>query len=258
VTDGASARAHLSAPIAAAILVREGIEPILQLTCRDRNRIALQGDLMGAAASGVRNILMLTGDDPKAGDQPDTKPVFDVDSTTLTKMARDLRDKGELPSGRKVTGRADFFLGAADLPIDPPPGWTPDKLAAKIAAGAEFAQTQFCMDAGVARRYAARLAEHAATRGLFLLIGIAPLRSAKSARWMKANLYGTIIPDAYVERLEQAADPAVEGQRIAVELIEELATIPGIAGVHVMAPANDAAVPGVIAQARQRLLRRSP
>ena len=253
VTDGASARAHLSAPIAAAILAREGIEPILQLTCRDRNRIALQADLMGAAACGVRNLLCLTGDDPKAGDQPETKPVFDVDSTALTRMARDLRDKNELPSGRKVAGSAPFFLGAADAPIDPPAGWAPDKLAAKIAAGAEFAQTQFCMDAGIARRYAERLNEHTATRGFFLLIGIAPLRSAKSARWMKENLFGTIIPDAFVERLEKAADPAAEGQRIAIELIAELATIPGVAGVHVMAPANEGAVPAVITEARKRL-----
>src|SRR4051794_37622142 len=148
VTDGASARAHLSAPIAAAILVQDGIEPILQLTCRDRNRIALQADLMGAAASGVHNLLLLTGDDPKAGDQPETKPVFDVDSTALTAMAKALRDRGELPSGRKVAGEARFFLGAADVPIDPPPGWQPTKLAAKVAAGAQFAQTQFCMDAG--------------------------------------------------------------------------------------------------------------
>ena len=253
VTDGASARAHLSAPIAAAILVREGIEPILQFPCRDRNRIALQGDLMGAAASGVRNLLCLTGDDPQAGDQPETKPVFDVDSTTLTAMARDLRDQGVLPSGRRVAGHAPFFLGAADAPIDPPLGWQPDKLAAKIAAGAEFAQTQFCMDAGIVRRYAGRLAEHAATRGFSLLVGIAPLRSAKSARWMKQHLYGTIIPDAFIERLERAADPAAEGARIAVALIEELAQIPGIAGVHIMAPANEAAVPAVIAEARKRL-----
>jgi methylenetetrahydrofolate reductase (NADPH) len=253
VTDGASARAHMSAPIAAALLAREGIEPILQLTCRDRNRIALQADLMGAAASGVHNILLLTGDDPKAGDQPETKPVFDVDSTTLTRTARELRDKHELPSGRKVGGAARFFLGAADAPIDPPPPWKPEKLATKIAAGAEFAQTQFCMDAAIVRRYAARLAEHEATRGFPLLIGIAPLRAAKSARWMRENLYGTIIPDAFIERLEQASDPAAEGQRIALELIEELATIPGVAGVHIMAPANEAAVPGVIAEARKRL-----
>src|SRR5262249_3202048 len=256
VTDGASARAHLSAPIAAALLARAGIEPILQFTCRDRNRIALQADLMGAAACGVRNLLCLTGDDPRAGDQPQAKAVFDVDSTTLTAMARDLRDKGELPSGRKVAGDARFFLGAADAPIDPPAGWQPDKLAAKVVAGAEFAQTQFCMDAGVVRRYAARVAGHAARRGVFLLIGIAPLRSAKSARWMQQRLYGTIIADSLIERLEQAADPAVEGERIAVELIEQLAAIPGVAGVHVMAPANEDAGTRVIAEARQRLPRR--
>ncbi len=171
-------------------------------------------------------------------------------------MARDLRDKGVLPSGRKVAGRAQFFLGAADVPVDPPPGWRPDKLAAKIAAGAEFVQTQFCMDAGIVRRYAARLAEHAATRGLFLLVGIAPLRSAKSARWMAQHLYGTIIPAAFIERLERAADPAAEGARIAIELIEELAQVPGVAGVHIMAPANDAAVSDVIAEARKRLPQR--
>jgi methylenetetrahydrofolate reductase (NADPH) len=256
VTDGASARAHLSAPIAAALLARQGIEPILQLTCRDRNRIALQAELMGAAASGVHNILLMTGDDPKAGDQPETKAVFDIDSTTLTRMARELRDKHELPSGRKVGGAAQFFLGGADAPIDPPPNWKPDKLAAKIAAGAQFAQTQFCMDAAIVRRYVARLAEHEATRGFPLLIGIAPLRAAKSARWMKENLFGTIIPDAFIARLEQASDPAAEGQRIALELIEELATISGVAGVHIMAPANETAVPAVIAEARKRLKRR--
>jgi methylenetetrahydrofolate reductase (NADPH) len=239
------------------MLAREGLEPILQFTCRDRNRIALQGELMGAAACGVRNLLCLTGDDPKAGDQPETKAVFDVDSATLTAMARDLRDKGVLPSGRKVAGRAHFFLGAADVPIDPPPGWRPDKLAAKIAAGAEFAQTQFCMDAGIVRRYTARLAEHATTRGVFLLVGIAPLRSAKSARWMAQHLYGTIVPEASIERLERAADPAAEGTRIAIDLIEELAHVPGVAGVHIMAPANDAAVPDVIAEARKRLPQRT-
>jgi methylenetetrahydrofolate reductase (NADPH) len=139
------------------------------------------------------------------------------------------------------------------VPIDPPPEWRPDKLAAKLAAGAEFAQTQFCMDASVVRRYAARLLEHAPTRGVFLLIGVAPLRSARSARWMRQRLYGTIIPEAFIERLEHAADPAAEGERIAVELIEELAAVPGVAGIHLMAPANEDALPRVIAQARKRL-----
>ncbi len=253
VTDGASARAHLSAPIAAALLAREGLEPVLQLTCRDRNRIALESELMGAAACGVHNILCLTGDDPKAGDQPETKAVFDLDSAALTRIARDLRDHATLPSGRKIAGNAQFFLGAADVPFEPPPGWRPEKLAAKAAAGSQFAQTQFCMDAGIVRRYAARVKEHAALRDFFLLIGIAPLRSAKSARWMQQHLYGTIIADALVQRLERAPDPAAEGQRICVELIEELAATPGVAGVHVMAPANQSAIPGVIAEARRRL-----
>ena len=253
VTDGASARAHLSAPFAAAILAREGLEPVLQFTCRDRNRIALEGELMGAAACGIRNILCLTGDDPKAGDQPETKAVFDLDSMALTRIARDLRDKGELPTGRKVAGHADFFIGAADVPIDPAPGWQAERLAAKAAAGAQFAQTQFCMDREIVRRYAQRIKEHAALRDFFLLVGVAPLRSAKSARWMRKHLYGTIIPEQFVERLATAAEPPAEGERICVELIGELAQIPAIAGVHVMAPANEAALPRVIAEARRML-----
>lgn len=254
VTDGASARAHLGALAAAALLVREGIEPILQLTCRDRNRIALQSDMLGAAALGVRNLLLLTGDDPSAGDQPDTKPVFDLNSQQLLQTARDMRDRGELPSGRKIAGRLHFFLGAADLPVDPKPGWKPEALKKKIAAGAQFAQTQFCMDAGVARRYAQRLREEGIT-GFYLLIGVAPLRSAKSAHWMRKHLHGTIIADDIVARLDAAPDPATEGTAICVDLIAELATIPGVVGAHVMAPGRDGVVPGVLKAARERLAR---
>lgn len=253
ITDGAGARPHLSALAAALILVERGIEPILQLTCRDRNRIALQSDLMGAAAGGIRNLLALRGDDPSAGDQPDAKAVFDLDPRGLLETARRLRDEGELPSGRKVSGRADFFLGAADNPIDPPAGWEPKSLAGKAAAGAQFAQTQFCMDAGVLRRYVARLAEHGLDRKLPLIVGVAPLRSAKSARWMKDKLFGTVMPDAVIARMEQASDPLGEGIRIAVELIGEIAQIPRIGGVHIMAPNNDAAVPAVLTEARKRV-----
>ncbi len=207
VTDGAGARPHLAAVSAAAMLVEAGIEPILQFTCRDRNRIALQSDLIAAAASGVRNLLMLRGDDPSAGDQPDAKPVFDLDPRQLLETARRLRDTGELPSGRKIGGRADFFLGGADNPIDPPPGWEPKSLAGKLAAGAQFVQTQFCMDAGVVRRYVARLAEHGIAGKAALIIGVVPLRSAKSARWIKEKLYGAIIPDALIARLEARRRP---------------------------------------------------
>jgi methylenetetrahydrofolate reductase (NADPH) len=254
VTDGAGARAHMGALAAAAILFRAGIEPILQIACRDKNRIALQGELMGAAALGIRNLLLLTGDDPKAGDQPETKPVFDLDARALIETARRLREEALLPTGCKVAGKAAFVLGAADAPVDPPPGWRPAGLLAKVAAGAQFVQTQFCMDAAIVRRYIGALTEAGlAPRRPAILIGVNPLHSAKSARWMLRHLYGTIIPAAFITRLEQAADPAREGVRICVELIEELSTIPGVAGVHIMAPANDGAIPEVLKAARSRV-----
>ncbi len=253
VTDGAGARAHMAALAAASLLIGAGIEPILQITCRDKNRIALQSEMMGAAALGIRNLLLLTGDDPKAGDQPETKPVFDVDSKMLIETARRLRDDGTLPTGRKVAGKAEFFIGAADMPIDPPAGWQPNSLNGKIKSGAQFAQTQFCMDAGIVRRYAGALEAAGVTSQLALLIGVNPLRSAKSAQWMKSHLFGTIIPDAYIARMEQASEPEREGIRICAELIEELATIPGVAGVHIMAPGNDAAIPEVIRAVRERV-----
>ena len=255
VTDGAGARPHLAAVTAAAMLVEAGIEPVLQFTCRDRNRIALQSDLIAAAASGVRNLLMLRGDDPSAGDQPEAKPVFDLDPRQLLETARRLRDTGELPSGRKIGGRANFFLGGADNPIDPPPGWEPKSLAGKLAAGAQFVQTQFCMDAGVVRRYVARLAEHGIAGKAALIIGVVPLRSVKSARWIKEKLYGAIIPDALIARLEGAGDPVAEGRRICLDLVRELADIPQVASAHVMAPNNEAAVPDVIRAARESVRR---
>jgi methylenetetrahydrofolate reductase (NADPH) len=247
VTDGAGAQAHLGALAAAAILAREGIEPIQQFTCRDRNRIALQGDLLSAAALGVRNLLLLRGDDPSAGDQPDAKPVFDLDTVGLLRTAAGMRDRGELPSGRKLTGRPAFVLGVADSPIDPPDGWVPHALKAKVEAGAQFVQTQFCMDAAIVRRYLRRLDEHGLLAPLAILIGVAPLKSARSARWMRKHLPGTIIPDAMIARLEGAANPAAEGRRLCVELLHELAAIPGVAGAHVMAPGNPDAIPAVLA-----------
>ena len=253
VTDGAGARAHMAALAAASILIGMEIEPILQITCRDKNRIALQSELMGAAALGIHNILVLTGDDPKAGDQPDTKPVFDIDSRALIETARRLRDEGKLPTGREVAGKAPFFLGGADMPIDPPSGWEPKSLAAKVAAGAQFVQTQFCMDTALLRRYVGALSDAGLTGKLAILVGINPLRSAKSAQWMKSHLFGTVIPDDLIARMEKASDPVREGIRICVDLIAELATIPGIAGVHIMAPGNDAAIPEVIAEAKSRV-----
>jgi methylenetetrahydrofolate reductase (NADH) len=246
VTDGAGARAHLSSLAAAAILVQGGIEPILQMTCRDRNRLALEGDLLGALALGVRNILVISGDDPKLGDQPETKPVFDLDSRGLLAVAQQLSQEGRLPTGAAVKGPTGLFLGAAALPVDPPRDWSPADLIAKAERGARFVQTQFCMDVGVAGRWIGRLRELGLTERLKILVGVAPIPSARSARWMRERLYGTIIPEALVERLDKARDARREGVRICAELLHELAAIPGVAGAHIMAPQNPSAIPEAI------------
>jgi methylenetetrahydrofolate reductase (NADPH) len=248
VTDGAGAKVHLSSLAAAHFLAQSGIEPIFQMTCRDRNRLALQGDLLGAVSLGIRNVLILAGDDPKAGDQPEAKPVFDLDSRKLLSMADGMRREGKLPSGTPIHGKVSLVLGAADMPIDPPPGWEPKGLAAKLEAGADFAQTQFCMDVEVARRYAARLLECGIAQRLPILIGVSPIPSARSARWMREKLFGTIIPEDFVKRLEGAADPRREGAKICIEVLQQLADIPGVAGAHIMAPQNFAAIPAVISE----------
>jgi methylenetetrahydrofolate reductase (NADPH) len=249
VTDGAGARAHLSSLVAARILIENGIEPILQMTCRDRNRLALESDLLGALALGVRNLLVLTGDDPRAGDQPEAKPVFDLDSRALLALAERLAVERKLPPETPVKGPTALFLGATDLPLDPPPDWAPTALAAKAASGARFVQTQFCLDMGVARRYAARLAEHGLDRKIKLLIGVTPLPSARSARWIRDKLPGSIVPDPVIRRLEQAEDARREGIRLCAEQLQELTTIPGIAGAHLMAPQNPSAIPEALAAA---------
>jgi methylenetetrahydrofolate reductase (NADPH) len=208
VTDGASAKTHLDSLVAAIILKDNGIEPILQLTCRDRNRIALQSELIATAAH--------------------------------------IRDKGELPHGRPVKGAPSWFIGVADAPVDPPEGWTPKGLAPKIAAGGQFAQTQFCMDAEVLRRYFQRLDEHGLGGKLKYIVGVCPPASAKQARWIKENLFGVVMPDWVIERMDGAENGKAEGQKICAEIILQLAEVPGVAGVHIMAPINEASIPGVI------------
>jgi methylenetetrahydrofolate reductase (NADPH) len=248
VTDGAGAKAHMSAFAAATVLAQHGIEPVLQFTVRDRNRLALQGDLIGAAALGIHNILCLHGDDPKGGDQPETKPVYDIDSRTLMTTARRLRETGELPSARRIDPAPRLFIGAADSPQDPKPDWKPDSLKAKLEAGADFIQTQFCFDPAMLRRYLARLGEHGLLERLYVIVGIGPLASAKSARWMNENLFGVHVPDSILARLEGAADQRAEGRKICVELLQELAEIDGVSGAHLMAPRQEQAIAEAIAE----------
>lgn len=238
VTDGAGARVTMSSLAAAAILARNGIEPIMHMTCRDRNRIGIAADLIGASALGVRNLLVLTGDDPRNGDEPNAKPVYDLGSDDVIALAHRLGVDGKTPSGRELSTPAEFFIGAADAPFHPPPEWKPDRLQQKIDAGAGFVQTQFCYQPALARRYLERLGEYGILDRLPFIIGVGPLASARSAAWMNENLFGVSIPASVIERLDTARDPASEGLRICVELIEAYRDMPGVAGVHIMAPAQ--------------------
>jgi len=246
VTDGATAKPHLSSLVLAGMMMKDGIEPVLQFTVRDRNRIALQGDLLGAGAFGIPNILCLTGDDPKNGEEPDATPVFDLDTAGLISLTRKMRDEGQLNSGREIKTPPKLFIGCADAPFVPADDWEPGALRAKIAAGADFAQTQYCFDMATAKTYFARLADFGITEKLPFLVGIGPLASLRQAKWMDENLWGVSIPEPIMKRLEGATDEKEEGKKICAELIQQLQDIPGVSGVHLMAPRQEAAMAEVI------------
>lgn len=236
LTDGAGARVRMSS-LAAAIHVKQlGIEPILQVTCRDRNRIAIQSDLLGAAAFGIENVLVLSGDAVEAGDSPDAKAVFDLDARGVIGALQAMSTNGTTLSGAELSAPVRFFPGAAATPFEPGSGWTAEGLKAKKEAGARFVQTQFCFDIELLGRYADHLRGAGLVDGLFVLAGLGPLRSAASARWMRDNLPGTIMPDGIIRRLEAARDPRHEGIAICAEMIRQAREIDGIAGVHLMAP----------------------
>ena len=246
VTDGASARVHMSALAAAAIMAGEGIEPVLQMTTRDRNRLALQGDVVGASALGIHNFLCLTGDKMTAGDQPDAAEVFEIDSGELMRQMRDMRDLGTFPGRRSIEPSPALFLGAAEMPAEPGENWPAARLQAKIDNGTQFFQTQYCFDLAKVKRYCTALVDGGFTEQAYFLIGIGPLASAKSARWMNENLFGVEVPQNIIERLDGATDQKAEGRAICAELLQGMAEIEGCAGAHLMAPHQEAACAQVI------------
>jgi 5,10-methylenetetrahydrofolate reductase len=234
-TDGSGANCHMSSVSICALLTRFGYAPVLQISCRDRNRIAIQGDVLGAAAMGVNNILCLTGDGVQAGDQPSAKPVFELDCMSLLETIRIMRDEGRFLSGRKISAPPQVFLGAAINPFAPPHDFRPLRLKKKIEAGAQFVQSQYCYDLGILKDYMQRVTDMGLHQKCFILIGVGPLASAKTARWMRSNVPGVYIPDAIIERLEGAQDQKREGKQICIEIIQQVREIIGISGIHVMA-----------------------
>lgn len=246
-TDASGANAHMSNVAVSALLVRAGYDAVIQMACRDRNRIAMQGDLLGAAALGVKNVLCLTGDGVGTGDHPQSKPVFDMDSITLLRTARILRDKGHFLSGRRISAPPSLFLGAASNPFAPPYDFRPHRLRKKIDAGADFIQTQYCFDVPRLRTFMERACEMSLHERAFILVGVGPLRSVRTAEWMRQNIPGVVIPDPIVQRLADAGKRAPdEGKRICVEIIQQVKEIPGVAGVHVMAYRQEHLVPEIL------------
>ena len=245
-TDASGANCHMSSMGICALLSRIGYAMILQISCRDRNRIAMQGDVLGAAAMGICNLLCLTGDGVPTGDHPEAKPVFDLDSLSLLETVRAMRDDGRFLSGRRITEPPRLFLGAAANPFAPPLDFRPLRLAKKIAAGAQFVQTQYCFDLALLERYMARVRELGLHERCFILVGVGPLASARAARWMRANVPGVHIPDPVIARLEGAADQRAEGRRICIETIQRVREIQGVAGVHVMAYRQEELVSEII------------
>ncbi|MDW4549962.1 methylenetetrahydrofolate reductase [Defluviimonas sp. D31] len=234
-TDASGANCHMSSIGISALLTRAGYSTVYQISCRDRNRIAIQGDVLGAAAMGVSNVLCLTGDGVGVGDQPGAKPVFDFDSLTLLRTIRTMRDQGMFLSGRKITRPPQMFLGAAENPCIPPHDWRPERLAKKVEAGAEFIQTNYIYDIPLFEKFMARVRDLGLDKKVYILPGVGPLASAKAARWMRSNVPGIHVPDALIDRMEKAEKPGAEGKKICIELIQQIREIKGVAGVHVMA-----------------------
>jgi len=246
-TDASGANVHMSSVGVCALLTRAGYEPVMQVSCRDKNRIAIQGDLLGAAAMGVCNVLCLTGDGVQAGDQPEAKPVFDLDSMTLLRTACILRDKGMFLSGRKLDVPPKLFLGAAENPFAPPYDFRPLRLKKKVEAGADFIQTQYCFDVPRLREFMTRVRDLGVHERVFILIGVGPLRSAKVAEWMRTHVPGVVIPDEVIHRLKHGQTD--EGKRLCVEIIQQVREIKGVSGVHVMAYRQEELVAEIIEEA---------
>ena len=257
ITDNQTAIVRMSSIASGAILVQEGLEPIIQMTCRDRNRLAIQSDLLGAYALGIRNLLCLTGDHQTFGNHPGAKNVFDMDSVQLVKTVVAMRDERVFQCGDEMKGQEPrFFVGAAESPFADPVDFRPYRLAKKIQAGANFIQTQLVYDIDAFKLFMEKVRKLGLHEKAYILAGVGPLKGPAMARYMKNNVPGLLVPDELIDRLvkagaqwagkskeemtredrkAQAAAWREEGMKICVELIQQIREVEGVAGVHIMA-----------------------
>jgi len=249
ITDNQTAVVRMSSVAACAILKQMGLDPVMQMTCRDRNRIAIQSDILGAVALDVGNLLCLSGDHQKFGNHPESKNVHDIDSVQLIQMAKRMRDDAQFLSGDKISGGVPLFLGAAANPFADPFEFRPLRLEKKVRAGADFVQTQGVFDVDRFARYMEQVRKRSLHEQVYILAGIIPMKSAGMARYMRDYVAGLTVPDEFVTRMEKAEDAKEEGVRIAVEIIQQLREIEGVDGIHIMAVAWEDIVPVIVERA---------
>lgn len=247
-TDASGAHCHMSSVAVSALTAQQGLDPILQVSCRDKNRIAIQGDVLGAAALGVGNVLCLTGDDVTAGDQPEAKRVFDFDCMHLLRTLRIMRDKSMFLSGRPLTTAPKLFLGAASNPFAMPYDFRPIRMAKKVEAGADFIQTQYCFDIPRFKEFMKRAVDLGLHEKAFIMVGVGPMKGGRSAEFIRKNVPGVRIPDAIIDRLNGApkGKKAEEGKKICIELIQQAMEIEGVSGAHIMAYKLEHQVPDIV------------
>jgi methylenetetrahydrofolate reductase (NADPH) len=251
VTDNQAATVHMASIPVATLLLRHGIEPVVQMTARDRNRLAIQADLLGASAMGLRNLLCLSGDHGIWGDHPEAKNVYDIDSMHMVRMVHNMCEHGILDNGRGISPAPQFFIGAAANPFAPPYDFRPIRLGKKVAAGARFVQTQLIYNVERFRTYMARVRDMGLHEKVHILAGVGPVKSLGAAKFMATKVAGMEVPQAIIDRMAKtpkAAQPE-EGIEICVEIIEQVREIPGVAGIHIMAVHWAEAVPEIVRRA---------
>lgn len=250
LTDCQTAMVRLSSIASGAILLDMGMEPVVQMTCRDRNRIAMQSDILGAASLGMKNLLCLTGDHQRFGDHPEAKGVFDLDSINQLDMFRQMRDEKKFQSGEDLKSEEPkLFLGAAENPFADPFQYRAARLAKKVKAGADFIQTQIIYNVEKFEEWMSMVRAMGLHEKVSILAGVTPIRSLGMAKYMKKNVPGMDVPDELIKRLEGAEKKKAEGINICLEVIERVRQIEGVSGVHIMAVEWEEIVPEITERA---------
>jgi methylenetetrahydrofolate reductase (NADPH) len=249
VTDNQTAIVRLSSLAGCLLLKEQGVEPVMQMVVRDRNRLAIQSDVLGAVTLGISNILCLSGDHQKFGNHPTAKGVFDIDSIQLIQTLKRMRDEKKFICGEDISGEVPIFIGAAANPFADPFEYRASRLAKKVKAGADFIQTQAVYDVARFARWMEMVRERGLDRQVHILAGVIPIKSAGMARYMRDYVPGVIVPDEVVTRMEKAASAKEEGLKIVLEIIAQLKEIPGVHGIHIMAVGWEDIVPELVERA---------